>query len=1064
MSAASVSHLISARLREDCLRSADDWMDLVALARSPLARHLSLSAYAEKQLVFALKACCRESDAAAQDAAAQALGASVDLLGFRPKLDLIAPAVQDAEACLDAHSALLSAILQAYALSSLASPPRRAMDVCLACTVDPLLRLRAHRPEDADRLLRASLFHDVKASLPKCLRARAALAAKPGARAAAAAAAVADSAPHSLLVLVARVAQSRALPAASLGALCVLMHDAHPSLACAFWFEALEAARESDELVLLALLERAHLWYSPTDATDVAAFAAWTARLLQRPAASAKHLALLLGRVLTLDPRAVDIVQALGAAAALRSFDVVAVTLRACAEARSVPKWVAWVAAAPQLDALARAVGDDVDESDEGGDKAVLALAAHFALVPAQQLGDVFAAVRAGLAHAMVELALQALCLGCRATRANAVELAGWLASVKVALDFGPPRSASRLRTLHALAALARLTAAPPEASFEDVVVAACAEHSSASGDADAAALALARCAAHADSTEAQRWAMDALTRWALAGNERALAVVASAPFALLQNASPALARALWRAALAGAGSARALLGRAWFYESPALRRAGARELRAAMARIDSADQACLVAAQLPLGFVGPRAARKLVDASAAAAAASVRARAILVAALARADASLVARAFPRVVDVAEAACACGAAVGAALVTHYLAHRLGDDGDGGEAAAVDLVDALMSAKQARLVALAVGALGRQGSADACARFADAAEARLRGDDGDDDELLVAASVLRARHALGDGSVKAPAARLLERAAGSFRSEGARAFVEAVAAAHRALKPALASGAFAVLAGACVALNGGLREPAALQALAANARGPQLGALLDALLRSAREGGERARWGVAGLACVSGSVRAGGSSAGELARRTGAVLQCFARAGDEAGALALLGNASCKDVDAAAVVAVAMASGQAAQGAAVLRTLWERHTAAALAVVGALCSCARSLQTRAVQTADAAACGELRSLAVAMRGEQGVMRHHVVGLLAHHVTLCFFAKVAEPVRRPTQLYGFHLLDLCGEDELQQLHALLGGGVGGARRDAFALMVKEWRAKHKYEGAT
>lgn len=46
--------------------------------------------------------------------------------------------------------------------------------------------------------------------------------------------------------------------------------------------------------------------------------------------------------------------------------------------------------------------------------------------------------------------------------------------------------------------------------------------------------------------------------------------------------------------------------------------------------------------------------------------------------------------------------------------------------------------------------------------------------------------------------------------------------------------------------------------------------------------------------------------------------------------------------------------------------------------------------------------------------------------------------------------------------FALLDVCGDRELQQLHAALGSGAGGARRVVLAALIEEHRRSHRYDG--
>ena len=56
-------------------------------------------------------------------------------------------------------------------------------------------------------------------------------------------------------------------------------------------------------------------------------------------------------------------------------------------------------------------------------------------------------------------------------------------------------------------------------------------------------------------------------------------------------------------------------------------------------------------------------------------------------------------------------------------------------------------------------------------------------------------------------------------------------------------------------------------------------------------------------------------------------------------------------------------------------------------------------------------------------------------------------------------VAESALKPGL---FALLDSSGDRELQQLHAALGAGAGGARRVVFAALREEHKHTHKFTG--
>jgi hypothetical protein len=95
--------------------------------------------------------------------------------------------------------------------------------------------------------------------------------------------------------------------------------------------------------------------------------------------------------------------------------------------------------------------------------------------------------------------------------------------------------------------------------------------------------------------------------------------------------------------------------------------------------------------------------------------------------------------------------------------------------------------------------------------------------------------------------------------------------------------------------------------------------------------------------------------------------------------------------------------------------------------------------------------------------ELARLCEELKPLSNAFRHHTTAVLANHITLCYLTGAPyEGLRRPLELIGFYLLDICSEHELQQLHVILGGGVGGARREAFRKLTVEHQKTHVFKG--
>ena len=76
----------------------------------------------------------------------------------------------------------------------------------------------------------------------------------------------------------------------------------------------------------------------------------------------------------------------------------------------------------------------------------------------------------------------------------------------------------------------------------------------------------------------------------------------------------------------------------------------------------------------------------------------------------------------------------------------------------------------------------------------------------------------------------------------------------------------------------------------------------------------------------------------------------------------------------------------------------------------------------------------------------------------VYRHHVSSMLTQLTTLAHTRGVGKSARGAVDALAFELLRLCSEHELQQMHAVLGGGFGGARRE----VLKSWRDAKRRRG--
>ena len=137
-------------------------------------------------------------------------------------------------------------------------------------------------------------------------------------------------------------------------------------------------------------------------------------------------------------------------------------------------------------------------------------------------------------------------------------------------------------------------------------------------------------------------------------------------------------------------------------------------------------------------------------------------------------------------------------------------------------------------------------------------------------------------------------------------------------------------------------------------------------------------------------------------------------------------------------------------------------AVLLRHVVEGHGHASTSAPAAVSAALRSLEADLVLACQATdpsseayalllhAAEELARCTQSLLRFAAVFRHHVASLLAHHITACYVSSLPRDARRALDAAAFHLLDLCTEHELQQLHAVLGGGRGGGRREALRVL--------------
>jgi len=83
-------------------------------------------------------------------------------------------------------------------------------------------------------------------------------------------------------------------------------------------------------------------------------------------------------------------------------------------------------------------------------------------------------------------------------------------------------------------------------------------------------------------------------------------------------------------------------------------------------------------------------------------------------------------------------------------------------------------------------------------------------------------------------------------------------------------------------------------------------------------------------------------------------------------------------------------------------------------------------------------------------------------ESSGLERYCTHLLADVISAITGGGIGVVAERALKPGVFALLDACGDRELQQLHAALGTGAGGARRVVLAAFIEEHKSTHKFDG--
>jgi hypothetical protein len=83
-------------------------------------------------------------------------------------------------------------------------------------------------------------------------------------------------------------------------------------------------------------------------------------------------------------------------------------------------------------------------------------------------------------------------------------------------------------------------------------------------------------------------------------------------------------------------------------------------------------------------------------------------------------------------------------------------------------------------------------------------------------------------------------------------------------------------------------------------------------------------------------------------------------------------------------------------------------------------------------------------------------------ESSGLERYCTHLLADVISAITGGGIGVVAERALKPGVFALLDACGDRELQQLHAALGTGAGGARRVVLAAFIEDHKSTHKFDG--